>query len=344
MADARFFYNSGARTLADIVQITGAILHRTEDAHRVIADVAPLERAGEADVTFLDNMKYVDSFVTASAGACFVREKMVEKAPPSMALLLTEDPYRAYALTAQLFYPYVPLSQDISSAAHIDPTATIGAGCVISPGAVIGAHVTIGAGCVIGANAVLHPGIVVGDDSRIGALCSLSHCLIGQRVVLHRGVHIGQDGFGFAMSREGHVKVPQLGRVLVEDDVEIGAGTCIDRGTGPDTIIGAGAKIDNLVQIGHNVQIGRGAIIVAQAGVAGSSRVGDGAILGGQVGVSGHLRIGAGARIAAKSGVIQDVPTGASMGGIPAVPVHDWHRQSVTLAKLAKRKAATHQE
>jgi UDP-3-O-[3-hydroxymyristoyl] glucosamine N-acyltransferase len=164
---------------------------------------------------------------------------------------------------------------------------------------------------------------------------------VGNHVILHRGVHIGQDGFGFALGRGGHVKVPQLGRVIIEDHVEIGSGTCIDRGTGPDTHIGEGSKIDNLVQIGHNVQIGKQSVIVAQVGIAGSTRIGDGAVLGGQVGIAGHLKIGPGVKLAARSGVMEDIPAGAAYGGSPAVPVKDWHRQTLTLNKLIKQRGKT---
>ena len=178
----------------------------------------------------------------------------------------------------------------------------------------------------------------VGDNTAIGALFSITQSIIGARVIIHRGVQIGQDGFGFALGREGHVKVPQLGRVIVGDDVEIGSGTTIDRGTGPDTVIGDGSKIDNLVQIGHNVQLGKRVVIVAQVGISGSTRIGDGCVVGGQTGITGHLKIGAGAKIAAKSGVMHDIPAGSSYGGAPAIPVVDWHRQTIAIARLIKPK------
>jgi len=337
MADSRFFANSGARRLADIAALTGATLINPAHGKREIGDVAPLDRAASHEISFLDNAKYVRSFTESNAGACFIREKYKDQAPPDMALLVTDDPYRCYALTAQQFYPFVPVVAEISPRAVIDPTATIGEGCSIGPGAFIGKQVVVGEKCIIGPNAVLHDGVEVGRDSRIGALSSLSHAVIGMRCIIHRGVHIGQDGFGFALSRDGHVKVPQLGRVVVGNDVEIGAGTCIDRGTGPDTMIGDGTKIDNLVQIGHNVQIGRGAVIVAQTGIAGSTRIGDGAVLGGQCGIAGHLTIGPGAKLAAQAGVMNDIPAGAAFGGSPAVSAKDWHRQNIAIRNLAER-------
>jgi len=338
MSDSRFFTRSAPISLAKIAELTSAQLINAANPQNMMVDVVALDRACAEDVSFLDNNKYVQSFADSKAGAAFVREKHINSAPQNMALLVNDDPYRAYALLAQYFYPFIPAIPDISPAAIIDETAKIGIGCSIAPGAVIGKNVEISERVTIGANAVIHDGVKIGADTRIGALSSISHAYVGQRVIIHRGVHIGQDGFGFAMGREGHLKVPQLGRVLIEDDVEIGAGTCIDRGTGPDTIIGAGAKIDNLVQIGHNVQIGKCAIVVAQTGIAGSTNIGNGAVLGGQVGIAGHLKIGAGARLAAKSGVLADIPPGATYGGSPAVPITDWHRQTIALARLTKPK------
>jgi UDP-3-O-[3-hydroxymyristoyl] glucosamine N-acyltransferase len=337
MVDARFFANHGPFPLSKIVEWTGCtLLHPASAAKIIIRDVAPLDRAGIGYLSFFDNPKYLEQFANSQAEACFVKSKYADKAPAGMNVLLTEDPYRCYALCAQRFYPRRDAVPSVAPSAIVASSAKIGGTSTVQAGVVIGENVEIGEGCVIGANSVIGDGCVIGDHTQIGACSTISHSIIGQRVILHRGVHIGQDGFGFALGRGGHIKVPQLGRVLIEDDVEIGSGTCIDRGTGPDTVIGEGSKIDNLVQIGHNVQIGRHAVIVAQVGVAGSSRIGDGAVLAGQVGIAGHLKIGAGAKIAAQSGVMQDVPAGASVGGSPAVSVKDWHRQTVALARMAR--------
>lgn len=335
MVDSRFFSNHGPFTLEQLAALTGAKLQG--EGSRMVQDVAPLDRALPEQVSFLDNSKYAGSFAVSRAGACFVREKYISHAPSGMALLVCEDPYYCYALTACAFYPSQQPTAHISSKAFIDPTATIGAEASIEAGAWIGAHAQIGARVSIGANAVIGAGVGVGEDSSIGACSTLSHCLVGKNVIIHRGVHIGQDGFGFASSRAGHLKVPQLGRVLVENDVEIGSGTCIDRGSGPDTVIGEGTKIDNLVQIGHNAQLGKHCIIVSHTGIAGSTKLGDYVVLGGQVGIAGHLQIGTGARIAAQSGVIADVPVGAVMGGSPAIAIKDWHRQTLALAKLIRK-------
>lgn len=343
MVDSRFFANKGPFTASELASATGATLPAGADATRKLNDVAPLDRAGAADVSFFDNSKYVEQFLGSDAGACFVRPKFADRAPSSMVILLTEDPYRCYALAAQKFYPATRPDAGIAPSAHVHPTATIGAGVHIGAGAVIGPHATIGDHSSIGANSVIETGVQVGSHTLIGALSSISHAIIGNRVIIHRGVQIGQDGFGFALNREGHVKVPQLGRVVIEDDVEIGSNTTIDRGTGPDTYIGEGTKIDNLVQIGHNVQVGKRAVIIAQCGISGSTRIGDGAVLAGQAGLAGHLKIGAGAKIAAKSGVMSDIPAGASYGGIPAVAAIDWHRQTIALSRLIKSKRGTNE-
>lgn len=338
MVDNRFFANHGPFTAGDLAAAVGATLQDASHAARPLRDVAPLDRASETDVSFFDNSKYVEQFLRSNAGACFVRPKFADQVPATMAALLTEDPYRCYALTAQRFYPAPRTAPGIHATAVIDPTAKIGNDVAIGPGAVISAEAIIGDRANIDANAVIYRGVTIGEDSCIGSSSTISHAIIGNRVLIHRGVHIGQDGFGFALGRDGHVKVPQLGRVVIEDDVEIGSGTTIDRGTGPDTFIGEGTKIDNLVMIGHNVNIGRRAVIIGQCGISGSTRIGDGAMLAGQAGIAGHLKIGAGAKIAAKSGVMNDIPPGASFGGTPAMPVVDWHRQTIALQRLIKPK------
>ncbi|MDX1974344.1 MAG: UDP-3-O-(3-hydroxymyristoyl)glucosamine N-acyltransferase [Rickettsiales bacterium] len=343
MADQRFFTHTGPITLQTIMELTGAkpvLRMGAADPKQSFADVAPLDRATKSDISFLDNIKYLDQFTTSKAGACFVRPKYIERAPEAMLLLVTEEPYTAFALASAHIYPSVIAQPGvISPQAQLAKSATIGKNVRIDAGAVIGERVVIGDGCHIGAGTVLHDGVEIGANSHIGALCSISHAILGSHVITHRGVHIGQDGFGFAPSARGIVKVPQLGRVLIGNHVEIGSGTCIDRGAGPDTTIGDHSKIDNLVQIGHNVAIGRYVVIAAQCGIAGSARIEDGVMLGGQIGVAGHITVGAGAKVAAQSGVMHDVPAKATYGGSPAISIKDWHRQTVTVAKIAKSQA-----
>ncbi len=225
---------------------------------------------------------------------------------------------------------------DISPRAHVHATARLEPGVVVDPGAVIGPGAQIGAGTLIGANAVVGPQVCIGRDCSIGPGATLACALLGDRVIIHPGVHIGQDGFGFAMGPRGHLKVPQIGRVIIQDGVEIGAGSTVDRGANRDTIVGEGTKIDNLVQIGHNVVVGRHCILVSQCGVSGSCVLEDFVAIGGQAGLAGHLRIGAGAQIAAAAGVMNDVPAGERWGGAPAQPLREFFREVAAVKKLAK--------
>lgn len=338
MADSRFFGNAGPFTLARLAEISGAELAPGVDENQVVTDVCPLGDAGPEHLSFLDNRKYLDAFKHAKAGACIVDPKHAEHAPAGMALLLSPMPYHAYARVATLFYPPQAAQGRIHAAACVAPDAIVAATCDIAAGAVIGARAEIGDGCIIGPNAVIGDGVVIADGTSVGANASILNALVGKSCIVHPGVRIGQDGFGFAMGPGGHEKVPQLGRVIVGDNVEIGANTTIDRGTGPDTVIGDGTKIDNLVQIAHNVQVGRNCVIVSHVGISGSTELGDFVVLAGQVGVAGHLKIGAGARIAAQSGVMHDIPGGKEYGGSPARPVKQWLRQVATLERLVTKR------
>jgi UDP-3-O-[3-hydroxymyristoyl] glucosamine N-acyltransferase len=206
-------------------------------------------------------------------------------------------------------------------------------------GAVVGREAQIGRGTTIASGAVVGYRVAIGRGCYIGPGASITCALIGDRVIVHAGARIGQDGFGFALGPQGHLKVPQVGRVIIQDNVEVGANTCIDRGALKDTIIGEGTKIDNLVQIGHNVVIGRHCVIVGQAGIAGSTELGDFVVMGGQSGAAGHIKIGSGAQIAGSSHPKDDVPPGARMAGTPAVPLEDFGRQIAALKRLGRKSA-----
>jgi UDP-3-O-[3-hydroxymyristoyl] glucosamine N-acyltransferase len=338
VADSRFFTVVGPFTVAEVAARSGAQLADPAFADRLLRDVAPLETAEAEHLTFLDNRKYLEAFRRTRAGAALVRPDVVQSARAGLALLLTPDPYSAYARAAQAFYPDPLPAPGIDASAVIDPTARLGVDCTVEANAVIGPRAEIGRRCHIGASSVVGAACMLGEEVRVGANVTLSYCLIGSRVRILPGARIGQDGFGFAIDPRGYIKVPQLGRVIVEDDVEIGANTTIDRGTGPDTVIGAGTMIDNLVQIGHNVQVGRGCVLVAQSGIAGSTRLGEFVMIGGQCGLIGHLSIGAGARIAAGSGVMRDVAAGESVMGYPAVPIRQHHRMTALLRRWAKKQ------
>ncbi len=338
MADPRFFTRAGPFSLRELAVIAEAELATDTDTEKSVSDIAALSEATGADISFLDNKLYVSEFTTSSAGACLVRPEYIDRAPADMALLLTEQPYHAYARVASAFYPAQQSRSEVHPTASISDTAVIGAGVCIGPNAVVSDGVEIAGGTEIGGNTTIGAGVKIGNNCQVFSNVTLQCCLIGDRVIVHPGVRIGQDGFGFAMGADGHLKVPQLGRVLIEDDVEIGANSTIDRGAGPDTVIGRGSKIDNLVQIGHNVRLGAGCVIVAQVGISGSTQLGNFVVAGGQVGFAGHLTIGDGAQIAAQSGVAKSIDPGAKMGGTPAQPMNDWLRGVTSLQRLTKRK------
>jgi UDP-3-O-[3-hydroxymyristoyl] glucosamine N-acyltransferase len=273
-----------------------------------------------------------------------VSDKFEAEVPERVAALRVPHPYRAFAAVAQALFPQAMRPSSlfnagtIAMAATVHPTARLESGVTIDPGAVIGPRAEIGAGTVVGPAAVIGPDVRVGRDGLVGAGATLTHALIGDRVVIHPGCRIGQDGFGYQMSSHGHRKVPQLGRVIIQDDVEIGANTTIDRGGMRDTVIGEGTKIDNLVQIGHNVSVGRHCIIVAQSGLSGSVTLEDWVMLGGKVGIADHLTIGEGAQVGAASGVMHDVPAGARWIGTPAKPAREQFREFAAVTRLAKQR------
>lgn len=340
MADPRFFPAAGPFTLSQLAGISGAEARPASMAAGTAPyrDVAALDAAGPAEVSFIDNRRYIAAFAASRAGVCVAPPDLAERAPAGMSLLVSKAPYRAYALVAGAFHPPARGQTGIHAAAIVDPTAKLGPEVTVEAGAVISARAEIGARTRVCANATLAEGVALGEDCVVGAGASLSHCIVGARVNIYPGARIGQDGFGFATVGGKHLKVPQLGRVLISDDCEIGANSCIDRGSASDTVIGPGCQVDNLVQIGHNVKLGKGVVVVAQAGVSGSTRLDDYVVAGGQVGFAGHLHIGAGAQVAAQSGVHKDVAPGAVVGGYPAVPIQEWRRGAARLRQLARRK------
>ena len=338
MVDDRFFRRAGPFTLQELAGLADAEIAAGSDPARQFTGVAPLSTAGADDLSFLDNRSYLEEFRNSAAGGCIVAPEHAVHAPAGIALLLARKPYRGYAAIAAAFHPAAPPSGQVDPSARICEGAEVGEGTDVGPGAVVDAGALLGDRCRIGANAVIGPGVAVGDDTVVGAGATLSHCLIGARVNIHPGVRIGQRGFGFDMSDFPFRDVPQLGRVIVEDDVEIGANTTVDRGAGPDTVIGAGSKLDNLVQIGHNVRLGRGCVVVAQAGIAGSTVVEDFVAIGGQAGVNGHIRIGQGAQIAAQAGVTRDVQPGERLAGSPAMASKQFFRLVAIWHRLLKTK------
>lgn len=337
MADPRFFCRAGPFSVEIVAKAIGSELAGSEPADVFLKDVMPLDDAGSGHLAFIDNRKYLEAYRATKASAIIVAPELVDLAPSAAIVLISENPYLAYARAAALFYPVRAIVPGIAGGSHVAAGASVSSSCRVEPGAVIEENVEISDNTVIGANAVIRAGVSIGTNCQIGANATLQHCKIGDRCIIHPGVCIGQDGFGFALAPDGHLKVPQLGRVIVEHDVEIGANTTIDRGAGPDTVIGAGTKIDNLVQIGHNVCVGRGCIIVSQVGISGSTQLEDFVMIGGQAGFAGHLRVGKGAKIGAQSGVMRDVAPGSTIGGSPAKDMREWLKETAVLAKLAKK-------
>jgi len=335
MADPKFHSNAGAKTLQQLADICGADVDEAQ-ADTLIQDVAPLDVAGDGDISFFDNVKYKEDFKNTKATACIVASQMAEFAPEGCVLLVSKTPYKSYALIAQSFYPAKTPTTNIHPKAVIAQSAQISGGVVIDAGAVIGEGAQLGENSWVEANAVIGENVKIGASCRIGAGAIISHTLMGDYSRIYPNANIGQDGFGFAIDPTGYIKVPQLGRVIIGNHVEIGSGTCIDRGAGPDTEIGDGTWIDNLVQIGHNVRIGKGCVIVSQVGIAGSATLEDYVLLGGQVGIAGHIKIASGTRVAAQSGVIKDTSAGAELMGSPALPIKQHLRQIATLKKLTK--------
>lgn len=337
MSDSRFFQSEGPFSLGQIAEIIGVELVHPERQDDVIRGLAELADAGEGDLAVFCDPRHAEAFASCHASVVVTSKKLSAFPHNGGALLLADDPRLAFARIGHLFFPRADPKPFVHSRAFVAASAVIGEDTEIGCGAMVGDNVRIGSRCHIGANAVIGDGVAIGDGTRIGANSCISHALIGQDVNISGNVSIGGEGFGFVSGPKGPVRVSQLGRVILGDGVEIGSNSAIDRGTLGDTVIGAMSVIDNLVQIGHNVQMGKGCVVAGQAGIAGSTILGDRVMVGGAASISDHLTIGDGARIAGKSGVMRNVAAGETVAGYPAVPVRQWHKQTAMLAKLAGR-------
>lgn len=335
MPDPRFYETLAPASLGALAVLTGA-KQAGGAAELCVNQAAVLARADGTSVTYFSDRRHASSLAATRAGACFIAGENVSLSPEGCATLVTAWPQAAYAIAADRLHR--PRRHEAGAPA-VHPSAELGDGVVLGPGVVVGQGATIGRGSYVSAGAVIGPGVAIGADSYVGAGASIGFALIGDRARIHAGAVIGEPGFGAAAGPRGLVDVPQLGRVIVHHGVTIGSGSCIDRGAWDDTVIGENTKIDNFVQIAHNVVIGRDCLLAAHTGISGSVTVGDGCMFGGRAGVTDHVTIGAGARIAAAAGVMKDVPSGESWGGSPARPVGRWMRETAWLARKARRSA-----
>lgn len=333
--DPRFYESLGPVPLGELCRIAGARLSDPSAAGIGIERVAPLDRADEASVTFCASAAHAPALAATRAAACIVPPPLVDRVPPGRQAIVCELPQAAMAAMAEGLH-HVRRAETGGPAVH--PGAQIEDGVEIGHGAVIAQNAQIGAGTTIGAGAVIGPGVCIGRACSVGPRAVIGFALIGDRVRIHAGAVIGEPGFGAAAGATGVIDLPQLGRVILQDGVTVGANACVDRGAFADTIVGENTKIDNLAQIAHNVVIGRNCLLAAFTGISGSTVIGDGCIFGGRAGISDHITIGAGAMIAAAAGVMKDVPPGESWGGSPARPVKRWMRETAFVARLARRR------
>ena len=342
MADPRFFNNLGPFTLARICERAGVAVPDGVEAGCEFFDLADLAGSDSRHLTFFSgNFALREAFAASRAGACLVPAKGKRPdAPKGMIVLEAASVSHAFAAVAAMFYPEHSQPLWPKDAPAISPEARIGHDVTLASGVVVGAGAEIGEGTRIGPGTVIGPSVAIGRRCEIGANVSISHAYVGDRVIILPGAQIGQPGFGFAASGDGYIKIPQLGRVIIQDDVEIGSCTTIDRGALGDTVIGEGSKLDNLIMIAHNCRIGRHCVIAGQVGLAGSVVLEDGVVLAGQVGLGDHTRVGARARMGARSGTGSAIMLegGIDYGGAPAKPVREWARELHAVARLGKQR------
>jgi UDP-3-O-[3-hydroxymyristoyl] glucosamine N-acyltransferase len=342
MTDPVFFAPSRRYSTAEIATLTGAELLDPAQADVIVTDIASVTVGGEGMLVYVDGKRNAGLLEGRIAAAILCTADVVKSVPPGMAILVTPKPQLAFAQIGRLLHPNAAIPRSltgetgVSERAHVSKDARIELGAIIEAGAAVGPGASVGRGSIIAPNAVIGAGAQVGRDCFIGPGANIQYALVGNGVIVHGGAQVGQDGFGFVGGARGPERIPQIGRVIIQDDVEIGANTTVDRGAMADTIIGEGTKIDNLVQIAHNVRIGRGCIIAGHCGLSGSVTLGDFVMLGGRVGIADHISIGSFAQIAASSGLMHDVPQGERWAGSPARPMRDFFREVAAIRGLTK--------
>ncbi len=322
------------KTLKELAELIGGTV--VGDGEVEIHRVAGIDSAKSGEITFLANPKYLPLLQTTQASAVMVKPGVEA---PGVSLLVCPNPYLAFAKVLTALHVAKPECRGIMEGAFVDPEAKIADGATIYPGCVIGKNVAVGSGTTLYPGVLLYDNVTVGEDCLIHAGTVVREgCRIGNRVIVQPKAVIGSDGFGFAPDGSGYFKIPQVGIVVIEDDVEIGANSCLDRAALGETRIGRGTKLDNLVQIAHNVKIGADSIIVAQVGIAGSTAIGKHCTLGGQVGVAGHIKVGDNTMVGAQSGIAGNLPSGEVFSGTPAIPHRNWLRASTSFAKLPEMR------
>lgn len=338
MVDLSFYDYNGPFVLQKVAEIIGADLLDVSKSQAIIKNIAVLTKAGDGEICFFYDKKAKDQAKSIKATACVTTEELAPLVPDGVIKLISKDPKRAFLKLNMAMYGEKSRGLGISETAKISPSAKLGKNCFVGENVVIEDDVIIGDNCIIEHGAVITNDCKIGSGCRIGVNAKISFCEMGNNCYIFAGAQIGNDGFGFMMIDGKHQRIPQLGKVIIGDDVEIGSNSCIDRGALDDTIISDGCRIDNLVQIAHNDILGRGCVVVAQTGIAGSCTFGDYVVCGGQTGFADHLTIGSGAQIGAQSGVMQNIEPGAVVLGYPAQPIKDFMRQSVYLKKVIKNK------
>lgn len=337
MADTVFYKNTGVKTINEIAELSHSTLITEGKGNETIENVCSIETAGKDDICFFYDKKNKALAQNIKAKACITTKELSGLIPDGVIVLISENPKLSFIELTTAFYQEFSSQAKIEKSAYIADTAKIGKNCYIGHNVVIEDDVVIGDNCSIEANVVISRGCQIGNNCRIGNNASIAYCLMGNDCYVYTGARIGQDGFGFSVVNGRHQRIPQIGRVIIGNDVEIGANTCVDRGALDDTVIGNGCRVDNLVQIAHNDRIGNYCILVAQTGIAGSCTFGDYVVCGGQTGFADHLTIGSGAQIGAQSGVMRDIEPGAIVMGSPTVPFKDFMRQVAFLQKNSKK-------
>jgi len=341
MPDPRFFDSLGPASLSELARVSAAELADSGLGDRQIVQAAPLDAADANAITFFSDAKRKAVAAATRAGACFVRPEHRDFLPATCAALITKHPQAAWAAAVTLLH--APRRHDPSAKAFHAETG-LEDGVLLSPGATIGQGVRIGRGTRIGPGAVIGPGVVIGRECLIGPNVVIGFALIGDRVSIAAGAVIGEAGFGAVAGAAGVVDVPQLGRVILQDGVTVGANSCVDRGAWEDTVVGENTKLDNLVHIGHNVRVGRNCVMAAYVGISGSVVIGDGVAFGGRAGVADHVTIGDGAQIAASAGVFRDVPAGETWAGSPAQPLRDFFREVALIRAMVRENKKGNRE